>query len=208
VAYVSTPETWTEPTSWLIRSRTWTASSMQPAKLRHLVPLSVDPRLPLVYRGLEALRGTARVDAQLCRTRVIGRRSEQREDSVRSLADELRGVVDDFRGLGLQVLLDVPTRAPDLSHSVCSVLRDAITEALTNAQKHSGASQVWVRVAPVERGIEISVEDHGVGFDPIAVRSGFGLANSIRGRLEEAGGKSEIQSSTGAGTVVKMWLPC
>ena len=39
-------------------------------------------------------------------------------------------------------------------------------------------------------------------------REGVGLSRSIRGRMEEAGGRVEIDSRPGAGTEVRLWLPC
>jgi signal transduction histidine kinase len=132
---------------------------------------------------------------------------ENRRDAPGSLLEALHRVVDDFDRLGFEVEVAC-TIAPDFSDAVCSVVTDAIIEALTNARKHSGTTKGWVRVGLVDRGLEVSVADHGVGFDPLSVGTGFGLANSIHGRLREAGGAAEIQSAVGAGTVVKMWLPC
>ena len=54
----------------------------------------------------------------------------------------------------------------------------------------------------------MSVEDKGAGFPAEAGGAGFGITNCIRRRLEEAGGSAEFQSAPGAGTTVRMWLPC
>jgi signal transduction histidine kinase len=83
----------------------------------------------------------------------------------------------------------------------------AIGEALTNARRHSGADRARVAVTVGQDGLAVLIEDHGRGFDPTAVSPGFGLANSILGPLEQAGGRAELRSAPGAGTQVRLWLP-
>ncbi len=83
----------------------------------------------------------------------------------------------------------------------------AAREALTNAGKHGGAGRVTVFVEPHERGVFCSVKDDGLGFDPAVVAEGVGLSRSIRGRMEEAGGRVEVRASPGKGAEVTLWLP-
>jgi signal transduction histidine kinase len=60
----------------------------------------------------------------------------------------------------------------------------------------------------VERNgeIEISVEDDGVGFDPDAEHSGFGLPG-MRERVAMAGGRFELSASPGAGAKMRAVIP-
>jgi signal transduction histidine kinase len=83
----------------------------------------------------------------------------------------------------------------------------AAREALGNAAVHSGADEVSVllEVAPAE--LAVFVHDRGCGFDPRAPRAGHGIADSIRGRMERAGGSAQITSAQGAGTEVELRLP-
>jgi signal transduction histidine kinase len=88
----------------------------------------------------------------------------------------------------------------------------AFKEALHNAVKHSGASEVLIRLTLKEKSFELAVADNGRGFavgekakdvQPTQgrVASGNGLEN-MRRRLAAIGGSCEIQSASGAGTKV------
>lgn len=87
-------------------------------------------------------------------------------------------------------------------------LGGAVTEALTNAGKHGHATAVTVYAEPGEGcTVFCSVNDDGLGFDVTSVPEGRGLADSVRGRIEEVGGRVEIRSRIGRGTEVLMWVP-
>jgi signal transduction histidine kinase len=87
-----------------------------------------------------------------------------------------------------------------------------IQEALTNARKHSGASQVTVELQPVTRPsglyLAATVRDNGRGFDPDeASRPGhFGLY-TMRERAQAEGGTLKIVTAPGAGTAVLAEMP-
>ena len=54
----------------------------------------------------------------------------------------------------------------------------------------------------------VFVRDRGAGFDPEAVPSDRkGIAESIKGRLERAGGSAVVTSSPGGGTEGELRLP-
>lgn len=108
---------------------------------------------------------------------------------------------DRFGGRARVVLADDLPR-PDTM--VTDALVGAVTEALTNAGKHGGASQVTVYVEPAEDGsVFCSVKDDGRGFD--GAPEGVGLRRSIRGRLAEVGGRVEVDGNPGRGTEVRLW---
>jgi len=71
-------------------------------------------------------------------------------------------------------------------------------EALANAARHSRASAVTVGLDYSDGCVRLAVEDNGVGFDPLARTSGFGL-ESMRQRLAALGGTLRLESSP-AGT--------
>ena len=87
-----------------------------------------------------------------------------------------------------------------------AALAGAVGEALTNAGKHGGATRVVVFVDD-EDGLFCSVKDDGCGFDPATTPEGVGLSRSIRGRIEEAGGRVEVAGTPGRGAEVRLWLP-
>ena len=83
----------------------------------------------------------------------------------------------------------------------------AAREAMANAAEHSGADQVSAFVDVGDDEIAVFVRDRGAGFDTAKVPKGkHGIAESIRGRMERAGGTAEIVSTPGEGTEVELRL--
>lgn len=84
----------------------------------------------------------------------------------------------------------------------------AAGEAMINAAKHSGASEVSV-YAEIENGrVDVWVADQGRGFDLDSVPPDRrGLRDSIRGRMARVGGGAEIDARPGEGTEVHVWAP-
>jgi signal transduction histidine kinase len=83
----------------------------------------------------------------------------------------------------------------------------ATREALSNVLRHSGAAAAVVRVDVVSRGVQVVVRDHGRGFVAEDGRFGFGIRESILGRMREVGGRAGVQAAPCAGTRVTMWVP-
>jgi signal transduction histidine kinase len=133
---------------------------------------------------------------------------EDRGPARGSVAEVLNQVARAFAAPRFSVTVDCGLPLADPGQQALEKLAAAVTEALNNASKHSGAAQATVRAAPAGLGIEVVVADRGTGFDAGSVQEGFGITNCIRHRLEEAGGTVEFSSAPGAGTVVRMWLPC
>jgi signal transduction histidine kinase len=125
-----------------------------------------------------------------------------------SVAEVLGRLVERFAALNFSVRAEYETPLPDPGEQALARLAAAITEALNNAHKHAGVADAVMRASRAEGGIEVCVEDSGAGFATGSVRSGFGMTNCIRRRLEEAGGTVEFRSAPGEGTAVRMWLPC
>ena len=100
-----------------------------------------------------------------------------------------------------------PSRLPP---SVASHVYRIIQEALTNAEKHSGASQISVRLWRKTSWIGIGVNDNGKGFDlsrgSSGASGGLGLSN-IRERVRLARGRLQLHSSPGRGTRIRLEVP-
>ena len=79
-----------------------------------------------------------------------------------------------------------------------------ILEALTNAAKHAGASEVLVTVRGLPH-LSFSVADDGSGFDPARVEAG-GLLG-MEARLAAAGGTLALETAPGRGTTVRGEFP-
>jgi signal transduction histidine kinase len=80
-----------------------------------------------------------------------------------------------------------------------------VSEALTNAARHSGASVVVVDVASVEGGLRVEVADDGRGGARAGTGSGLqGLAD----RLAALGAGLHVDSPSGGGTRISAVVPC
>ena len=146
---------------------------------------------------------------------------------VRNLSVELRPqVLDDF-GLipavdwyvkwlsvkaGLKIVFnpDFPeTRFSPLIELTCFRI---VQEALTNVVRHSGAKTVHVDLGAHDGGLLLTIADDGNGFsaDGTSKRGSksrsFGLLG-MQERATLAGGRLELKSRSGRGTVVKAWFP-
>lgn len=108
---------------------------------------------------------------------------------------------------GLQVeVLFVDDDHPEVANLVVAALAGAVGEALTNAAKHGRATKATVFV-DVDHEVFCSVKDNGAGFDPATVVEGMGSTTSIRGRMEEVGGRTEIAGRPGYGVEVRLRAP-
>jgi signal transduction histidine kinase len=81
-----------------------------------------------------------------------------------------------------------------------------VTEALSNALRHSRGTEVAVVVDADASWVRILVEDNGIGFDPTASSAGMGLAN-LAARAKRLGGDAKVKSEIGKGTIVEVRLP-
>ncbi|WP_031072285.1 sensor histidine kinase [Streptomyces sp. NRRL WC-3742] len=122
------------------------------------------------------------------------------------LAD--RGLADAVRALGLDSPLDVAVTA-DLpgrpEAPVESAIYFAVSEALTNAAKHSGADRVDVQLWYEDGKLRAQVTDDGTGgADP---SRGSGLRGLER-RLATFDGILAVRSPLGGPTTLTMELPC
>ncbi len=85
-------------------------------------------------------------------------------------------------------------------------------EALSNCVKHANVGQAAVKITETDGMIELTVADHGSGFNFIEFKNRadaqqhFGLIN-MRERIELCGGAFSIDSSAGNGTTVKAIAP-
>jgi len=159
----------------------------------------------------------------------LEKRLQEAIDAVRRAAQGLRYAVNDLRledegdrplpillerlvernsamargqTLGLYVEEGFPSEP--LGKAGVEVLR-IVQEALTNARRHSGASNIQVKLRVEEDDLVVEVTDEGRGFAPGAV-PGVG-SRSMRERAIGIGGKVEIESASGQGTRVHLRVP-
>jgi len=108
---------------------------------------------------------------------------------------------------GLVIEVDGPDPRLPLGPEVEEQLYRLGQEALANVVKHARASSATVRIAVKDDTVLIEVNDDGRGFDPAAVGpEHFGL-RSMRGRVADLGGRLEVTSALGRGTVLRVEIP-
>jgi signal transduction histidine kinase len=127
-----------------------------------------------------------------------------------SIADEalsaaLRGLAEERQQRdALSVALEVRSDLV-LPEAVRAGLYRIAQEALINVAKHSGTCKATLRLNLVGDLAFLEIEDHGLGFDPLASvgqRGHLGLA-SMAERAREIGWSFSIDSHPGAGTRIR-----
>jgi signal transduction histidine kinase len=84
----------------------------------------------------------------------------------------------------------------------------AAREAISNAQRHSGADRVSVYCEVGTTEVAVFVRDRGRGFDRTQVAPDRrGIAESIEGRMARHGGRATVSSAPGEGTEVELVMP-
>jgi len=157
----------------------------------------------------------------------LERLSTQALHQVRNLLFDLRPVALETQGLcaAIQVYAERKGESdqvrlqidPQMQHvrfaqPVEAAAFSIIQEAVGNAKKHARAKNIWISVKRSEDTLILSVKDDGRGFDVAAVdaayaqRGSLGLLN-MKERAEICGGKLNIDSTMGGGTLVSLVLP-
>ncbi|MGD0595952.1 MAG: PAS domain S-box protein [Sedimentisphaerales bacterium] len=129
------------------------------------------------------------------------------EAAVNWLAKQTR------RRFGLEVEFADDGKPKPLNTDIRVLLFQAVRELLVNVVKHARAKKAKVSTCRIQKNIQITVEDNGVGFDTEAISSvkdpakgGFGLFN-IRERLDQIGGSVIINAKAGKGTRITLTAP-
>ena len=135
-----------------------------------------------------------------------------RNDTVPDLIDYTgQFVVDFLRTANIRCHVDLPDQpldrhvASEVRHNVFLVIK----EAVNNLVKHSHASEAWLRVSVLSDSLNMSISDNGAGFNGHNGKNGHhgdGLRN-MRQRMEDIGGRFNIKSEPGAGTVIDLVVP-
>jgi signal transduction histidine kinase len=96
---------------------------------------------------------------------------------------------------------------PAISPEVRRALYRIAQEAIANAAKHARAGQVTLRLSAHEPNVVLEIIDDGQGFTPSGdLRGRLGI-RSMRERAEAAGGRLDIVTAPGRGTVVRAEVP-
>jgi signal transduction histidine kinase len=127
------------------------------------------------------------------------------------LARALEGCVEQFQhqtGIQTHLVADGPL---DAVRDDCAIhVYRIVQEALSNAARHSGSPDAWVRIRCDGGNLELAVEDRGSGIATQASAAdparGMGMV-SMRERAELIGGQLDVKRGAGGGTVVHLRVP-
>ena len=142
--------------------------------------------------------------------------------SVRRIATELRPAILDDLGLvaavewaaeefeartGTKCRLNLSADFPIIDQERATAVFRILQEALTNVARHSGATQVEVRLAVENDGLTLEIHDNGIGVEDEHVSSPQSLG--VQGMQERAvllGGKFTIRVAPNHGTIVRVHI--
>lgn len=159
----------------------------------------LDGALADVHGRLGLAHESVRLMLQRLRPRVL--------DEL-GVAAALAWLCDDFaRRVGVEVEFTAEPPGARMSPRLETALYRVAAEALSNVDRHAGASRVEVRLVVGAERCVLTVEDDGVGFDPDAATSaGAGLIG-IRERLVALGGRAVWGPRSGGGAALRVEAP-
>ncbi len=208
----------------LVRERTANLAELA----THLQNVREDERGHLareLHDELGALLTAAKLDVARLKSRLAGHLPEAAErlehltSTLNSGIALKRRIVEDLRPsslshLGLVASLEILTRefeersglaittdleTVELGGSAQLTVYRLVQESLTNLAKYAQATEVVVSLHNFDRYVAVEVKDNGKGFNMASVGPGsHGLAG-MRHRVEAAGGRLTVASSTEAG---------
>ena len=109
------------------------------------------------------------------------------------------------RRSGVKVKVTAENVSDSLPDAVRTCIYRLVQEALNNVSRHSGAKSALVSVQQTEGSLVLTVKDDGSGFEPDQTR-GLGLLG-MEERVKQLGGRLEIESQPGHGTLLRATLP-
>src|SRR5690242_10881786 len=202
------------------RSAALNAQEEERARVARDLHDEVNQSLTGLLLRLEAVREAAppELEGELDETKAL---ANQAMNELLSLARQLRPTALDDLGLvaaiagqverlgrgELDTALLTDGDFSDLGDDAQLVVYRVAQEALSNAARHSGASEVEVRLRRAgDGGVALEVIDDGAGFAFDEQQRGLGIGG-MRERALLVGGELTIESRPGAGTTVRLDVP-
>lgn len=175
-------------------------------------------RLELSALGMAGQRdlGHGRIDA------MVGVLDEAL-GALRRLASDLRPVMLDDLGLNaaiewlareaarrmdIEITLRTGEKEPEIHERVATAVYRIVQEALANVGRHARATDVQIVLQLKDKGVQLTVEDNGIGFPerPMQSPAGLGLIGA-RERATMLGGRLDVCNPPGRGGRLTVWLP-
>lgn len=120
----------------------------------------------------------------------------------------LRSLVEDAAERSRwQLALNLPADDVKINETISLITYRVVQETLTNASKYAEATKVSLDIITDEHYLKLEIEDNGKGFDANVLDGDtHGLAG-MRHRVMAIGGKFEIVSVIGQGTITRAMIP-
>jgi signal transduction histidine kinase len=198
------------------RARVISASDDARRRLEHDLHDGAQLRLTWLALRLGDAAGIVRSESTLAGSLLeeAGHELQLAIDELRELARGIHpavlvdlGLAEAIKSLALHSsievkLLELPAERLDAATETAAYY--AVAEAIANAQKHSGASLVRVRVSYAGDTLRLGIADDGAG--GAVERRGSGL-EGMHDRAEAVGGTMRLTSPPGGGTRIEVALP-
>ncbi len=150
------------------------------------------------------VRAMARSQERELREWLFEDPSKKQIDSVGTLLRRELAAVEDDHQIRVEVVSSGDAPLDDAARALVAAGR----EAVVNAARHAKVDKIDVYMQAATDAVELFVRDRGVGFDPAAVDADrHGVAESIRGRVERAGGVAVVRTALGEGTEIELRVP-
>jgi signal transduction histidine kinase len=122
------------------------------------------------------------------------------------LAASLKQLALEFESSsGIPVTLAIEPGAAAALEPVGTDIMQIVREALSNVRRHARAGRAELTVRQAAGATVLEVRDDGTGFSPESAH-GLGLRN-LRTRARQLGGKIDLNSEPGKGSLVRLVLP-
>jgi signal transduction histidine kinase len=129
--------------------------------------------------------------------------SELRQDDALDLTQALASLVEGLPAL--RVHLDLPPRFAVEDPRRAQVVLRCVQEIVTNAVRHAGARNLWLRFERTADGeLRLEARDDGRGAGEFSPGNGL---SGMRERLAELGGRLDITTGSRQGFALSAWLP-
>tara|TARA_B110000285_G_C15107373_1_gene608817 strand:+ start:24 stop:1814 length:1791 start_codon:yes stop_codon:yes gene_type:complete len=108
------------------------------------------------------------------------------------------------QGIGLELTIDDSVNDLEEIYSIASYR--IVQELVNNAVKHAHLNYLKVSLNAADQHMNITVEDNGVGFDPLEHKVGFGLSG-VDERARSLGGLVDISTVIDEGVKIYVRIP-
>jgi signal transduction histidine kinase len=104
------------------------------------------------------------------------------------------------------VSLDIQDGLEPIETNLSLCLYRVVQESLHNIAKHAGTKSAEIRLTRVDDALNLTVTDHGAGFDPKIAGRGLGLM-SMEERVKVLHGTFQVKTGFEAGTEITVRIP-